>query len=243
MEANAKCNYCDFFGNKPHCHNCKIFNNSRTYVPSEISLTLEEIIDHINNNETVEAFNIGDYKYITLYTGEIVKLIVLDFNKDTLASDGTSTAKVTFGILKTDGLFKMNDENTNEGGWASSMMRARMERFFTILPAILKENIKPIIKNTADGGMNATLIPSTDKLFLFSESELYGRNVFSKIGEGEQYEYFLKEENRVLATNNRFWLRSPCIGSAHNFCNTFNSINPGGNSANNYGMVTFGFCI
>ena len=76
----AKCSYCEFFGDKPHCHNCKIFNGSRTYVPTEINLTLEEIVNHINNNENVEAFNIGDYKNITLYTGETAKLIVLDFN-------------------------------------------------------------------------------------------------------------------------------------------------------------------
>lgn len=237
----AKCSYCEFFGDKPHCHNCKIFNGSRTYVPTEINLTLEEIVNHINNNENVEAFNIGDYKNITLYTGETAKLIVLDFNKDTLASDGSSTAKVTFGILKNDGFFKMNAEDTNAGGWASSMMRARMEKFFAILPPVLKENIKPVIKKTAGGGNNSEVISTIDKLFLFSEIEFYGRNKYSVAGEGEQYDYFTKKENRVL--ENYPCLRSPYRDGSHYFCCVCDADDSNCYNASYSRGVAFGFCI
>ncbi|MGN0819877.1 MAG: DUF6273 domain-containing protein [Christensenellaceae bacterium] len=237
----AKCSYCEFFGDKPHCHNCKIFNGSRTYVQTEIKLTLDEIIDHINNNENVEAFNIGDYKNITLYTGETAKLIVLDFNKDTLASDGSSTAKVTFGILKNDGYFKMNEQNTNAGGWESSMMRLRMDKFYSILPPILKDNIKPVFKKTARSGTDGEIVQTVDNLFLFSEIEFYGRNKYSHVGEGEQYEYFTQKDNRAL--ENYPWLRSPCRGGTHHFCYVYGAVDSSFNLADGSCGVAFGFCI
>ena len=40
----AKCNLCEVFGEKIHCHNCKIFNNAREHAPQEITCSLEEFV-------------------------------------------------------------------------------------------------------------------------------------------------------------------------------------------------------
>ena len=108
-----KCNYCSFFGDKPHCHNCKIINKSRAHTPQEIDCSLEELVEYINQNADIsERFGVGDYKTIELYTGEKVKLIILDTDKDTLAEGngeacmglvsywGGCTHRARYGLVK-----------------------------------------------------------------------------------------------------------------------------------------------
>lgn len=142
-----KCNYCDFFGEKYHCHNCRIFNGAREHVPQEIACSIEEFIQTIENEEHLdEVYEVGDYIYVEAYTGEKLKVVVLDHNKDIIANANGKTAKISLGILDVDGYFQMNPESTNEGGWTASQMRRRMEKFFRILPEPLKSHIIPVVK-------------------------------------------------------------------------------------------------
>ena len=180
----AKCSFCDLFGEKPHCHNCKIFKKTKTHVPQEIDCSLEELVEYINTHEDVtERFGVGDYKTIELYTGEKVKMILLDTDKDDLA-EGEGNAKTTFGILTYDGLFRINKENTNRTSWKDCEMRTRMERIFRLLPEIIRNNIKPVVKRTSAGGGSREIIMTTDKCFLFSEVEIRGEVQYSRPGEG-----------------------------------------------------------
>lgn len=236
----AKCSFCELFGEKTHCHNCKVFNNSREHTPQEITCSLEEFIEYIENTDDVsERYGVGDYKTIELYTGEEVKMIVLDLGRDQLASGGT--AKVSLGILSMDGRFNMNPTDTNEGSWRDCLMRRRMERIFRLLPPILQAHIKPVVKHTSAGQRNSEIVATVDKLFLFSEVEIRGRTEYSYPGEDTQYDYF------KLAVNRQFddykWLRSPSSGYYNYFCRV-NSTGIACNSSasNGYG-VAFGFCI
>lgn len=237
-----KCNYCDFFGEKYHCHNCRIFNGAREHVPQEITCSIEEFVQTIENEERLdEVYEVGDYIYIETYTGEKLKVVVLDHNKDIIANANGKTAKISLGILDVDGYFQMNPESTNEGGWTASQMRRRMEKFFRILPEPLKSHIIPVIKKTSVGSRSDSIDCTTDKLFLFSEVEFFGATSHSFSGEGEQYEYFKSAENRRLKRYT--WLRSPYYGNSYTFCYVVS----GGNS-NYYGAddtygVAFGFCI
>ena len=171
----AKCSFCEIFGEKPHCHNCKVFNKTRTHVPQEIDCSLEELVEYINTHDDVtERFGVGDYKTIELYTGERVKIILLDTDKDKLANS-EGNAKTTFGILAYDGLFRMNKERDNTTSWKDCEMRTvRMERILRLLPEAIRNNIKPVIKHTSAGGGSREIIATTDKLFLFSEVEIRG---------------------------------------------------------------------
>lgn len=93
----AKCGFCNFFGEKQHCHNCKVFNETVIHVPKEITCSLSELVEYINSNENIsERLGVGDYKSIELYTGEKVKIILLDIDKDKLA-DGEGNAKNHLG--------------------------------------------------------------------------------------------------------------------------------------------------
>lgn len=237
----AKCSFCELFGEKPHCHNCKIFKKTKTHAPQEIDCSLEEVVEYINTHDDVtERFGVGDYKTIELYTGETVKIILLDTDKDKLA-EGEGNAKTTFGILVCDGLFRMNKENTNRTSWKDCEMRTRMERILRLLPEVIRNNIKPVLKKTSAGGGSRDIITTTDKCFLFSEVEIRGEVQYSRPGEGEQYEYFVSDEGRNF--DDYKWLRSPCYVSSNYFC----CVNISGFSVNysaNASLgVAFGFCI
>ncbi len=237
----AKCSFCELFGEKPHCHNCKIFKKTKTHAPQEIDCSLEEVVEYINTHDDVtERFGVGDYKTIELYTGETVKIILLDTDKDKLA-EGEGNAKTTFGILVCDGLFRMNKENTNRTSWKDCEMRTRMERILRLLPEVIRNNIKPVLKKTSAGGGSRDIITTTDKCFLFSEVEIRGEVQYSRPGEGEQYEYFVSDEGRNF--DDYKWLRSPCYGSSYYFCCVrSNGYSTGNGASSSYG-VAFGFCI
>lgn len=237
----AKCSFCELFGEKPHCHNCKIFKKTKTHAPQEIDCSLEEVVEYINTHDDVtERFGVGDYKTIELYTGETVKIILLDTDKDKLAK-GEGNAKTTFGILVCDGLFRMNKENTNRTSWKDCEMRTRMERILRLLPEVIRNNIKPVLKKTSAGGGSRDIITTTDKCFLFSEVEIRGEVQYSRPGEGEQYEYFVSDEGRNF--DDYKWLRSPCYYGSSAFC-CVSSSGRSGNYCACYSLgVAFGFCI
>lgn len=177
-----KCNYCDFFGEKYHCHNCKVFNGSREHVPQEITCSLEEFVQTIENEDNLdEIYEVGDYIYVETYTGERLKIVVLDHNKDVVSNASGKTAKISLGVLDNDGCFTMNSESTNTGGWSESLMRRRMERFFRVMPEPLKSRIVPVVKKTSAGSRRDEIVCTDDKLFLFSEVEIFGSNTYTEL--------------------------------------------------------------
>ena len=240
MEKQPKCSYCEIFGDKPHCHNCKIFNKAVTNRdPHEIPYSLEEMIAYINNPESDfdGDFRVGDYKLVSLSTGEQVRLVLIDTEKDDLAS-GEGKAKTTFAILPIDGRYEMNEESTNRGGYTASKMRMTyLPRIFSLLPQALKDAIKPVFKRTADLSAG-DIKSSTEVLWLFSEVEVLGKNSYSRRGEGEQYEHFTLKKNRPFP--NYVWTRSPYRGDS--FCVVYGGDSSCGYAGSFYG-VPFGFCI
>lgn len=150
--------------------------------------------------------------------------------------------KTTWGILSFDGVYKMNTEITNEGSWEGSEMRnARIERFLRLLPASIRNNIKPVIKHTS-AGSSGEIISTNDKCFLFSEVEIFGEIKYSNPGEDEQYEYFTRAENRNF--DNHKWLRSPFSASyGEIFCIVDNSGGSALGSPRYASGVALGFCI
>lgn len=237
-----KCDYCDFFGEKYHCNNCKLFNKTRTTrLPQEIDCTLEELVAYINGTEDItERFMVGDYKTIELYTGEEVKMILLDLEKDALASGGT--AKTTFGILQMSNCYRMNPTDTNRGSFAASTMNTvTLEGIFRLLPDVLKQNIKLVNKKTSMGERSSDILTSTHQLFLFSEVEIKGEVRYSSTGEGEQYEYFAQTRN--LSFDMHTWLRSPRSDQNSYFCCIYGGGNSNYNYASSHLAVAFGFCI
>lgn len=169
----------------------------------------------------------GMTKTIVLKNGFNVVIEVLGVAHDNLPNGGK--ASVTFGfhdLFGTDstGGMAMNAEWTNEGGWKKSEMRAYLNGdFFSFLPDDLTAEIVPVVKYTATGG-RGKVKPVVDKVFIPSEVEVFGKVIFSTMGEGSQYELFKYWKNRVKGyvdgdISRRWWLRSPSAGYSDTFCN------------------------
>lgn len=234
----AKCNFCDFFNEKKHCHNCKVINGARAYAPKEINCSIDKLIEYININENVgDKLCVGDYKDILLYTGEPVRLVLIGTDADRLANGG-GNAKTTFGIFDFDGYYKMNNDLTNTTGWNQSIMRnIYMERIIRLFPAALRMNIKPVIKRTCNN--DGTIAESVDKCFLFSKSEI--KSTPMEQSEGEQYEFFCYKENTCF--NSDKLLRSPQCGNVYNFWSISNRGSFSYQTASTPMEIVFGFCI
>lgn len=207
----------------------------------------EEIASVVENGKASELFDIGDEKEFELYTGEKMTAVILGFDHDDKA-DGSGKAGITFGLKGIpDGWFEMNEDCTNEGGWTSCKMRnVYMQRFFKLLPGDLSGVIKPVTKKTSAGGGSSSINKTRDTLFLFSEIEVFGEREYSRDGEGEQYPYFVKEENRVKCRGrsaNFWWLRSPSASLSSYFCCVSSTGYVNGNGANGNSGAVFGFCI
>ena len=110
-----------------------------------------------------------------------------------------------------------------------------------LLPEALRNAIKPVVTYTSAGGGSRDIITTTDKLFLFSEVEVCGEVRYSRPGEGEQYEYFVSDQNRNF--DEYKWLRSPYYSSSNSFCYVSGAGYSGYGYASSSRGVAFGFCI
>lgn len=210
--------------------------------------TWAEIAAIAERGEAADIFSVGDFKTVTLYTGEIIKVVILGFNHDTI-SGTNAAAGITLGLRDMlDGEFEMNEQYTNAGGWDKSKMRnVYMPRFLKLLPAELQAVIKTVDKKTGAGGGSNKLITSQDKLFLFSQKEVINDDTYTAGGEGKQYPYFEDEGNCVKNRGGSaltWWLRSPYTSGSPTFRYFYSSGTVNGSSdANNAYGVSFGFCI
>lgn len=258
------------------CSGCEVFTSLRDYYAQEeiksfANSSWEEIADIIESGKAKEYFTVGDEREETLYTGEKVTLVILGFNHDNRA-DGKGKATMSIGLKNLiDGLFEMNTECTNEGGWEKSRMRTvYMQRLYKLLPEELRSIIVPVKKNTSKGSGSTDISTTEDKLFLLSMAEIFSHKAISNSDwehvannadvyneEGEQYEYFKEiigdadpdKENEKLVkykagtSANYWWLRSPYATSSTGFCYVNYDGGVYTNNASISGGVCFGFCV
>ncbi len=234
------------------CDSCAVLASLREYYATSVVGVLDdyswdEIAEIAEGEKPEEKFSIGDEKTVTLYTGEEVTFVILGFNHDKLQKGGV--AGITFGLKELmDGRFEMNADDTNVGGWRDSKMRTvYMERIYKLLPDDLRKHIKPALKLTSEGDCSDDVEQTVDKLFLFSEKEVFGSIEYAASNEGKQYQYFKDANNRVKHRNGTsadfWWLRSPYATSSYFFCCVYyyGYVNYG-YASYSYG-VCFGFCV
>lgn len=220
----------------------ELVKNAKERPPRKIPYTIDELVKRINDNELEEDLVVGDYLDIKLYTGEIVRVFVMDTQHDEM--ENGKLADYSFGITFVDFAFKMNDTSTNTTSWEKCKMRnTYIQRIFSLLPESLRNNIVPVKKLTSAGGNSNKIITTIDIIFCFSEVEIYGVSCLSFKGEGKQYKFFEKEGNREM--QNHPWLRSPCFCyySSQSFCFVNTSNASGGNDASVSNGIALGFCL
>ena len=197
-----------------------------------------DIIAACHAGAVPDTWAVGDYKDMTI-DGLSYRVDIIGKNHDAYL-DGTA-APLTFQLHDCyERTYSMQVPTSNQRYWENCQMRK------THLPAILKllpDEIQTGIRaaNKTTYGMRAT-----DKLFLLSESEVFGSNQYSADGEGAQYAYYAAGNSKIKKVNSSaydWWLRSPCIEDVDSYC----IVSSGGYrsyKASNYGVgVSFAFCF
>lgn len=176
------------------------------------------------------VLKVGDEISEVLKNGEEVTFVIMD--------DGVIGLK---DCLREEHC--MNKDWTNKGGWEATEMRRYLnEEVFAVLPDDLQAIIKP---RTLGVGLHTF----EDKLWLFSEVEIFGEHDWTEKEEdrGMQFEYFKNPANRVKRDANgdatSWWERSPYANSSASFCYVYSGGSAASNNASIAGGVCFGFFI
>ena len=232
--------------------------------PNDVSaLTFAEFYGIIYNGRASSYFTIGDKIKIvpntTVFADSSIVLQLEAFHHFQLASDGTTWAETTWGMV---GLMNanhsMNGSATNVGGWPSCGMRNWLNNtIFPALPQRWKAVIKQVEVLSSAGGTSDTIVSSQDKLFLRSQAEVgfdtsavpY-TNEIAAGADQKRFSMYSSNANRIKKTYNgtgtaaNWWTRSPVSSSSANYCYVNGNGNSGtANSATSSLGVSFGFCI
>lgn len=207
--------------------------------------TWDKIIEVCHSGSVPDTWVAGDSKTMTI-GGKSYQVDIVGKNHDTYTAGGI--APLTFGLHDCYGAkYSMNSSSTNSAGWDGSKMRTEtLPAILAKMPENIQNSIRAVNKLTATNGLSSAIKTASDKLFLFSEMEVYSSTRYSYIGEGKQYDYYKAGNSKVKkvgSTASRWWLRSPRAGDTGYFCavDTDGSIDYDG-ASNSYG-VCFGFCF
>ena len=217
-----------------------------SYDPVFANNTWEQIIAACHNNEVPETWKVADQKPMTI-NGVDYQIDIIGKNHDDY-SDGSGKAPLTFQLHDYYGETKrMNDSNTNSGGWTSCAMRqTHLPAILSQMPAEVQSGIREVNKLTSAGSQSATINTTADKLFLLSEIEIFGSVRYSKSGEGTQYDYYKAGNSKVKKFNgsaNYWWERSPHGSNSAYFCGVGSGGDADCRRASNAFGVAFGFCF
>ena len=221
------------------------------------SITLNGAVQGFTfSNVTVNAFIIGFNHNATREGGNRIHFLIGKISgKDVALCDSK------YHNTGTDAGFRMNQSNSNAGGWNGSYMRKTVlgnsgsptsppaNSLMAALPADLRTNMKSTTKytdNTGGGSDTASYVTATtDYLFLLAEFEVFGARSGANSAEQnyqQQYDYFKAGNSRVaynhtaVVTAVWWWLRSPaCHGST-----AFRNVYTGGGDGSNYAYYSAG---
>ena len=203
------------------------------------------IIEACQRGSVPETWVVGNSKTMTI-NGTSCQIDIIGKNHDTYASGGT--APLTFQLHDCYGEPKnMNSSDTNDGGWTVCAMRQTfLSAILSQMPTEVQSGIREVNKLTSAGSQSATINTTADKLFLLSEIEIFGGAIYSKSGEGTQYDYYkagnskVKKQYDVAAL---WWERSPDGRDSKSFCLISNTGYYSYYRAGGPAGVAFGFCF
>ena len=209
--------------------------------------TWDSIIYACHSGNVPDTWVAGDSKTMTI-DGVNYQFDIVGKNHD--AYTAGRVAPLTFGLHDCYGTkYPMNSSGTNDTGWNDSKMRTEtLPAILAKMPVNIQNGIRPVNKLTATSGVDSTIKTASDKLFLFSEMEVYGSDGSSGRGDGKQYDYYKAGNSKVKkvgSTASWWWLRSPLPDISDRFCavDTGGSINLTLSNAGNSNGVCFGFCF
>lgn len=197
-------------------------------------------------------WSVGDTKDVLLSTGETITFQIYGFDHDYTDSTRTTTHPITIGMKNLmASLQQMNSSNTNLGSWTECKMRKTLnDTIFNTLPLSLREIIKETTKWFNAGQLSQEIESASDKLFLFSYSEVnLNTTTEPYCYEGRPYSLFTNNTSRIKYRSNGtgsayyWWLRSPDLYNLTYFCLVHSNGYAYNYFAANSIGVCFGFCL
>ena len=140
---------------------------------------------------------------------------------------------------------RINPGFCSEGFAASELDNSLMKSPQNWIPESILPYLRTVSKKyvTHNGGIKVVY----RKLWLFSESEMFGSAIYSPAEDGQRYEAFATSKDRIVNNENgsacTVWLRSAFADSSYSFCLVFTSGSAGYDYANGSRGVALGFCI
>lgn len=216
----------------------------------ELTDTWEEIIASSKDGTYKDRYRIGATKELDMGTEGIITMKLVAMDEDELA-DGSGKAPMTWVadvLLQSE--HKMNDDNTSEGGWGASGMRAWLrETILPLMPAEVRRGIREVKKYTYSYEEEKGVI-TTDAIWIPSEREVFladrGEEWVNE-KEGAAYtEVFKDDDSRIrrsAGTSGAWWW---WLRTAYDSCSFKDVVIDGSycfDSADYEGGVAVGFCL
>ena len=200
------------------------------YNGKEIKLSWNEIAAKAAAGDFT-GLNIGDYKDITLTTGESVRMELagIDTYFGYQSNNNHRLYFISRDCLAT--AYAMNSTNTNTGGFPASALKTTLNTtIFNTLPADLRAVIKADKRLCSTKGSWAW--QEDQKLWLPSEVEVWGHNTWSEVGYGNgcgvQFPIFAGSLRHICKGQGKgkaeqgsrsfWWCDSPHASNSTNFC-------------------------
>ena len=200
------------------------------YNGKEIKLSWNEIAAKAAAGDFT-GLNIGDYKDITLTTGESVRMELagIDTYFGYQSNNNHRLYFISRDCLAT--AYAMNSTNTNTGGFPASALKTTLNTtIFNTLPADLRAVIKADKRLCSTKGSWAW--QEDQKLWLPSEVEVWGHNSWSEVGYGNgcgvQFPIFTGSLRHICkgqgkgkaeqGSRSHWWCDSPSASNTTLFC-------------------------
>jgi hypothetical protein len=175
------------------------------------------------------------------------KFRIIGFDHEEIIENGVSVSKPSVTLVGTQLLrqARMHDGRC-ERGWIDTELRSWLNSYVLAeLPAELSEHIAVVRKRTHN--FEGKKFRTDDKLFIPSESELFGSAIYAEKEDGKRYEAFSTRKHRIMRDANNeqcwYWSRSAHGGNSTHFCTVGSNGHAGNGSAGTASRVPLCFTI
>ena len=189
--------------------------------------------------EAADYYNVHDTIVVDDITFEIVGI---GHDIDTYTGyRNTITLRQVDHIKKS----RINPGSCPDGFAASELDKSLMELPQSWIP----ESILPYVRNVVKQYVmyNGDIKVMYRKLWLFSESEMFGSAIYAPAEDGKRYAAFATGADRIAYDENgsacSVWLRSAYVGNPNYFCEISKFGGANFNNTNDSSGVALGFCI
>ena len=223
---------------------CETNTQIEPSVPESVSFaedSWETIAAIVKAGKAEETYNVGDEKEVTLtgdWAGTYTVRIANNSTPSECSTEGFSQTACGFVVEFVDIITEhaMNSTGTNSGGWPASEMYSFVNTdIYNTLPSDLQNIIIDTYSVSGHGYGNSTNFTSTDKLYLLSTKEVWGKDGTSNTidydsaeAETRQLDYY--KNNGVTTSSysgavktyqgsaNYWWLRAAYSNYGTHFC-------------------------